>query len=175
MRRLLGLLVLLYGLLLALNTTAPGLAELAGDKVTAHATGDSASCTAVLARPPFGGLYGNCPASWSGSQGGRLFGADVAARLAADSEVAANTYPLLDDYAVLPPSNSDQVAGIIALLIVLLGIMLLVSERKRRGGGRPGYHDHDSDTDSDSGSDSGESESVGSGGDGGGDSGGSGD
>jgi hypothetical protein len=168
MRRLLGLLVLLYGLLLALNTTAPSLAELAGDKVTASLKGETTACNAPLGSPPFGGLYGNCPASWSGSDGGRLFGAQVANRLAVKQEIAANTYPLLDDYAVLPPSNSDQVAAIIALLIILLGIMLLVSERKRRKRGRSTGQDDDEDGDSDSGDSSSDGGDSGGGGDGGG-------
>ena len=162
MRRLLGLLVLLYGLLLALNTTAPSLAELAGDTVTANLTGDTAACTAALGSPPFGGLYGNCPASWTGSEGGRLFGAEVETLPADGKQVAAKTYPLLDDYAVLPPSNSDQVAAIIAVLIVLLGILLLVAERKHSGRSRDLDDDHDDDGDlqkanSHSGSDNGDS------------------
>jgi hypothetical protein len=168
MRRLLGLLVLLYGLLLALNTTAPGLAELAGDRVTARLNGEAGSCTAPIGTPPFGGLYGNCPATWSGSEGGLLFGEQVEAQLASGQDVAANTYPLLDDYAVLPPSNSDQVAAIIALLIILLGIMLLVGGRKRRRRRSTG-----SDSDSDSGSDDSDSSDSDSG-DSGGDSGGGG-
>ncbi len=171
MRRLLGLLVLLYGLLLALNTTAPSLAKLAGDKVTASLSGETADCTASLGSPPFGGLYGNCPAKWSGSENGSLFGAQVSTELSANTEVDAFTYPLLADYAVLPPSNSDQVVAIIALLIILLGIMLLVSERKRSRSRRDSddYDSSSSDSsssDSGGGSDSGSSDSGGgSGGD----------
>lgn len=173
MRRLLGLLVLLYGLLLALNTTAPSLAELAGDKVTAKLSGRSAACTAPLGSPPFGGLYGNCPADWPGSAEGSLFGAEVATVLGDGEAADAFTYPLLADYAVLPPSNSDQVVAIIAVLIVLLGIMMLVSERKhsrsRRGSARSDGDSDDYDSSDSGSSDSGSSDS------GGGDSGGGGD
>lgn len=166
MRRLLGLLVLLYGLLLALNTTAPSFAELAGEKVSASLSGDASACTAPLGSPPFGGLYGNCPATWSGSESGRLFGSQVSDQLKAGTEVTAYKYPLLDDFAVLMPSNSDQVVGIIALLIIVLGILLLVAEKKRHRERSGEDDDHDSD---DSDSDSSSSDSGG-GSDGGGSS-----
>ena len=150
MRQLLGLLVLLYGLLLALNTAAPSLAQLAGDRVTASLSGQPADCAAPLGSPPFGGLYGNCPAQWPGSPAGSLFGAEVGTALSANQEVTAFTYPLLGGYAVLPPSNSDQVVAIIAVLIALLGIMLLVSESKRsraRPGAGSGDHDDEESPD----------------------------
>ncbi len=128
MRRLLGLLVLLYGLLLALNTTAPTLAKLSNDRVVATLSHD---CSADLGGPPFGGIYGSCEATLPGmEEGGRVFGAHAADHAGLAAYV--NRYPLLDSYAVFPPSNTDQVAGIIAVLIVVLGILLLVSERAPR-------------------------------------------
>jgi len=126
MRRLLGLLFLLYGLLLALNTTAPTLAKLSNDKVIATIEG---GCTADLGSPPFAGLYGNCPALAPPAIFGRVFGPHVADNQGHAIEVFR--YPLLESYAVIPPSNTDQVAGIIAVLIIVLGILLLVSDRKR--------------------------------------------
>lgn len=128
MRQLLGLLILLYGLLLALNTTAPTLAKLAGERVTATLGQD---CSADLGSPPFGGLYGTCAAALPGlDEGGRVFGAHVESQ--ARTALDVYRYPLLDSYAVLAPSNTDQVAAIIAVLIVVLGVLLLVAERRRR-------------------------------------------
>jgi hypothetical protein len=126
MRRLLGLLILLYGLLLAINTTAPTLAKLTSEKVLATV---GSNCSADLGSPPFGGLYGSCDASLPGlDEGGRVFGAHLDS---AGHAMYVYRYPLLDSYAVVPPSNTDQVAGIIAVLIIVLGILLLVSDRKR--------------------------------------------
>lgn len=127
MRQLLGLITLLYGLLLALNTTAPTLAKLAGDRVIATL---GQGCSADLGSPPFGGLYGNCPAALPGlDEGGRVFGARVADHAGGTAEVYR--YPLLDSFAVHSPSNTDQVLGIIAVLIIVLGILLLVTDRRR--------------------------------------------
>lgn len=127
MRRLLGLLVLLYGLLLALNTTAPTLAKVKNDRVLATLARD---CSADLGAPPFGGLYGTCAASLPGmEEGARVFGSHVSDH--AGMAAYVYRYPLLDSYGVLAPSNTDQVAGIIAVLIIILGILLLVTERNR--------------------------------------------
>jgi hypothetical protein len=131
MRPLAGLLILLYGLLLALNTGLPTVGKLAGDQVQVTVrTGD---CAAPLGKPPYGGLYGACGASWAGSEEGMLFGDKVNYVSASD----AYKYPLLGDYAVLSPSNTDQVAAITSLLIITLGILLLVTERKARSEPEP--------------------------------------
>ncbi|WP_117212951.1 hypothetical protein [Allorhizocola rhizosphaerae] len=127
MRPVVGLFVLLYGLVLALNTTAPAIARLVGKQVIARAEGE---CSGPLGKPPFGGLYGTCPAQWSGSDGGRVVGHDVSAALRDGSEPAYR-YPIFNDYAVLNPSPPDQAAGIVAVLITTLGVLLLVAERRR--------------------------------------------
>src|SRR5688500_6512604 len=100
MRRLFGLLMLLYGLLLALNTGLPTHGLMAG--IHAQVTVSTAECTARLGKPPFGGAYGMCEASWPGTDDVVLFGDKVNLLTAAD----AYRYPLLGDYAVLPPSNT---------------------------------------------------------------------
>jgi hypothetical protein len=170
MRRLLGLLILLYGLLLALNTTAPTLAKLTSERALATV---GPGCTADMGSPPFGGLYGSCPASLPGmDEGGRVFGDHVSER--SGSAIYVHRYPLVDSFAVIPPSNTDQVAGIIAVLIVVLGILLLVAERRRGGQSRSSSGDS-SDGDSSGDPDDGVSSSVGEsggGGDGGGGNGG---
>jgi hypothetical protein len=120
--------------LLALNTTAPTLAKLTSERVLATVGQD---CSAELGSPPFGGLYGYCPASLPGfDEGGRVFGAQAADY--AGATIYVHRYPLLDSFAVIPPSNTDEVAGMIAVLIVLLGILLLVAERRGGAGRRTG-------------------------------------
>src|SRR5512139_1902161 len=90
MRRLLGLLVLLYGLLLALNTTAPTLAKLTSERVLATVGRD---CSAEVGSPPFGGVYGNCRASLPGfDEGGRVFGDQVADH--SGTAIYVHRYPL---------------------------------------------------------------------------------
>ncbi len=127
MRPLVGLFILVYGLVLALNTTAPAVAKLVGTEVVAHADGQ---CHAMLGKPPFGGLYGVCAARWPGSDGGRLVGQDVIKQMQTGS-ARAYRYPIFNDYAVLNPSPTDQAAGIVAVLITILGVLLLVAERRR--------------------------------------------
>jgi len=132
MRLGIGVGILLYGLLLALNTTAPVVAELAGQKVSITLRGDPSDCSRMMGDPPFGGVYGSCPAQWSGSSDGMLFGANVARHMGSGKPVEAYRYPLFSDLANLAPSNTDKVAGIIALLIATLGILISVTERRRR-------------------------------------------
>jgi hypothetical protein len=130
--------------LLALNTTAPTVAKLTSERVLAMI---GRGCSAEVGSPPFGGVYGYCPASLPGfDEGGRVFGAGVADH--AGAVIYVHRYPLLDSFAVVAPSNTDEVAGIIAVLIVLLGILMLVAER---GGPRagPGTADGASDDSSD--------------------------
>jgi hypothetical protein len=132
MRQLTGLVILLYGLLLGLNTGLPAVAELAGDQV--QATVFNSDCRAPLGKPPFGGVYGICTAQWAGADGqltaGQVFGDNVVHVTAA----GVFTYPLLRSFAVLPPGNTNQVAAIISVLIIALGIQMLVMERKRAPG-----------------------------------------
>lgn len=130
MRPLLGLCVLLYGLLLAHNTTAPAVAKMLGQEVTASLRGKAGDCYPAVGKPPFGGIYGACPADWSGSDSGRLAGPGVSEHLAS-GPARAYRYPPFDDYAVLEPSPRDQVAGIVAVLIIVLGILLLVRREGR--------------------------------------------
>lgn len=133
MRLWLGVVILLYGLLLALNTTAPAIAELAGEKVTVHLRGEPAECSPMMGRPPFGGVYGSCPAQWQGSSEGVLFGPKIAAEARThQGPMDAYQYPFLSGYANIPPGDTDKVAGLIALLIIALGILIAVTERRQR-------------------------------------------
>lgn len=133
MRLGLGVVILIYGLVLALNTTAPAVAEIAGQKVTIKLRGDLSECSRMMGNPPFGGVYGSCPAEWSGSSHGKLFGHEVAKRMGSGTPVEAYRYPVFSDLANLAPSNTDKVAGIIAVLLVMLGVLISVTERRRQG------------------------------------------
>ncbi|MEU7826204.1 hypothetical protein [Catellatospora sp. NPDC049133] len=178
MRRLLGLLLIAYGFLLAVNTTFPLLADLGGEKVTAGNNGDALVCQQDLLAPPYAGIYGNCELSWVNGplrDSGRVVGRDVAAALDANkSAVPAVAITGMDGYAFIPPTGLERVAGFAAPLVIVFGLILLFAPRKRRrrrGGHSHGDHDHDDDDyDSDDSGDSGDS-----GGDGGGDGGGGGD
>ncbi|GAA1612085.1 hypothetical protein ACFQY4_08265 [Catellatospora bangladeshensis] len=172
MRRLLGLLFIAYGFLLAVNTTFPLVADLSGERVTAGPSGDSTICSARLLAPPLAGIYSNCDASWlEGAQrvNGRLVGADVAEKTLSGTEVEAAIIEGMDGYAFLPPTGLERVAGFAAPLVVIFGLVLLFAPRKRRRRGRShGHHgDHDHDDD-----DYGDSDDGGGWGDSGGDSGG---
>jgi hypothetical protein len=132
MRLGIGVAILLYGLLLSLNTTAPVVAELAGQKVSISLRGDLSECSRMMGNPPFGGVYGSCPAEWSGQDRGKLFGKDVAREIGAGEPLDAYRYPFFSDLANLAPNNTDKVAGIIAVLIVMLGVLISVTERRQR-------------------------------------------
>lgn len=131
MRLGIGVAILLYGLLLSLNTTAPVVAELAGQKVSITLRGELAGCSRMMGNPPFGGVYGSCPAEWSGQERGKLFGKDVAREFGAGGPLEAYRYPFFSDLANLAPDNTDKVAGIVAILIVMLGVLIAVTERRR--------------------------------------------
>jgi hypothetical protein len=131
MRLGIGVAILLYGLLLSLNTTAPVVAELAGNRVSISLRGDLSACSRMMGNPPFGGVYGSCPAEWNGQERGKIFGKDVAKEVAAGVPLEAYRYPLFSDLANLAPDNTDKVAGIVAILIVMLGILISVTERRR--------------------------------------------
>jgi len=131
MRLGIGVAILLYGLLLSLNTTAPVVAELAGQKVTITLRGDLSECSRMMGSPPFGGVYGSCPAEWSGQERGKLFGKDVAREIGAGEPLEAYRYPIFSDLANLAPNNNDKVAGGVAILIVMLGVLISVTERRR--------------------------------------------
>jgi hypothetical protein len=131
MRLGVGVAILLYGLLLSLNTTAPVVAELAGKKVSITLRGDLSGCSRMMGNPPFGGVYGSCPAQWSGQDHGTLFGKDVAREIGKDQPLVAYRYPIFSDLANLAPNNTDKVAGIVAILIVMLGVLIAVRERPR--------------------------------------------
>lgn len=131
MRLGIGLVILLYGLLLSLNTTAPVVAELSGQKVSITLRGQLSDCSRMMGSPPFGGVYGSCPAEWSGQEHGKLFGKDVARQIGAGQPLEAYRYPVFTDLANLAPSNTDKVAGIVAILIVMLGVLIAVTERRR--------------------------------------------
>ncbi|MEV4412355.1 hypothetical protein [Catellatospora sp. NPDC049609] len=173
MRRLLGLLLIAYGFLLAVNTTFPLVADLSGERVAAGPSGDSWSCSAPLLAAPYAGIHGNCEVTWlEGAQraDGRLVGAGVADLMKPSATVDAAVIEGMDGYAFLPPAGLERIAGFAAPLVVIFGLVLLLAPRKRRRRGSHGHHgdhDHDDDDndggwgDSDSGGDSG-------GGDGGG-------
>lgn len=173
MRRLLGLLLIAYGFLLAVNTTFPLLADLGGEKVTAGITGDEKSCQQDLLAPPFAGIYGNCELSWVNGplrDSGRVVGADVAAAVDAnETAVPAVAITGMEGYAFIPPTGLERVAGFAAPLVIVFGLIVLFAPRKRRRRGSSHSHgDHDDDDyDSDDAGDSGDS--------GGGDGGGGGD
>ncbi|MDI1465506.1 hypothetical protein QEZ54_31505 [Catellatospora sp. KI3] len=175
MRRLLGLLLFLWGCLLVVNTTFPLVAEVGGDPVTALSI-VGRGCSAPLGKPPFAGIHRYCEATWSHDNQrhqGRLVGANVEQRI--DSPTPAHVIPGMDGYAFLAPSGPAQVAGIAAPIIALVGLTLLFARRRRRrrGGHGGSHHDHDDDyDDDDSDGDSDGGDSGGSGGDGGGDGGG---
>jgi len=136
MRLGIGVAILLYGLVLSLNTTAPVVAELAGQKVSMTLRGDLSECSRMMGNPPFGGVYGSCPAEWSGQEEGKLFGKDVAKEFKAGLPLEAYRYPLFSDLANLAPNNTDKVAGFIAILIVMLGVLISVTEGHQRRRGR---------------------------------------
>jgi hypothetical protein len=131
MRLGIGVAILLYGLLLSLNTTAPAVAELAGQKVSITLRGELSECSRMMGNPPFGGVYGSCPAEWSGQEHGKIFGKDVAREVAAGVPLEAYRYPFFADLANLAPNNTDKAAGMVAILIVMLGVLISVTERRR--------------------------------------------
>jgi hypothetical protein len=131
MRLGIGVAILLYGLVLSLNTTAPVVAELAGEKVSITLRGEVSGCSRMMGNPPFGGVYGSCPAEWSGQDRGKLFGRDVAREIEPGVPMEAYRYPFFSDLANLAPTNTDKVAGIVAVLIVVLGVLISVTERRR--------------------------------------------
>src|SRR5687767_15984805 len=108
MRLGIGVAILLYGLLLSLNTTAPAVAQLAGQKVSITLRGDLSDCSRMMGNPPFGGVYGSCPAAWSGQDQGKLFGKDVAREIGTGRALDAYRYPIFSDFANLAPSNTDR-------------------------------------------------------------------
>jgi len=132
MRLGIGVAILLYGLVLSLNTTAPVVAELAGQKVSITLRGDLSGCSRMMGNPPFGGVYGSCPAEWSGQEEGKLFGKDVANEFKRGLPLEAYRYPFFSDLANLEPDNTDKVAGYVAILIVMLGVLISVTERRQR-------------------------------------------
>ncbi len=178
MRRLLGLLFIAYGFLLAVNTTFPLVADLSGERVSAGPSGDSTICSARLLAPPLAGIYSNCDASWlEGTQrvNGRLVGAGVAEKMRGSGASAeAAIIEGMDGYAFLPPTGLERAAGFAAPLVVIFGLVLLFAPRRRRrrshSHGHHGDHDHDDDDDhgSDDGGGWGDSGGDGGGGDGGG-------
>jgi hypothetical protein len=132
MRLGIGVVILLYGLLLSLNTTAPVVAELAGQKVSIRLRGDLSECSRMMGVPPFRGVYGSCPAEWTGSSNGKLFGKNVALEIGDGKPLEGYRYPFFSDLANLAPDNEDKVAGLVAILIVMLGILISVTERRQR-------------------------------------------
>lgn len=180
MRRLLGLLIVLYSLLLGLNTTLPLLVGIVGDKVTAVTAADTPECSAGVGAPPYAGLPDSCAVTWSGSafDNGTLYGVTAedlvgAASNPVKAELTAYEIPFFGGYGFVPLAGiAEKVAAIIAIVLFFIGFGMLFRRRKRgrRGGGGGGHHgDHDHDDyDSDSG-DSGDSGGGGDGGGGGGD------
>lgn len=174
MRRLLGLLLIAYGFLLAVNTTFPLLADLGGEKVTAGITGDEWSCQQDLLAPPYAGIYGNCELSWVIGplrDSGRVVGPGVAdAVQGSKTAIPAVAITGMEGYAFLPPTGLERIAGFAAPLVIVFGLILLFAPRKRRRGGSHSHGDHDGDDDhdSDDSGDSGDSGGDSGGGDGGG-------
>jgi hypothetical protein len=166
MRRLLGLLLVAYSLVLALNTTIPLVGEAIGNDVTVSTSGDSFECSLPLGRPPFAGLSGNCRASWQ--SGGTPVIGTVYGAAAQDlrTPVTAVQLPIGMYYAYMPLSTGAEKAGaLVAVPLLILGLVLLLKPKKRRR--RSGHsHDHDDDYDDDSDSDA-DSDGGDSGGDGG--------
>ncbi|MEV0455346.1 hypothetical protein [Catellatospora methionotrophica] len=182
MRRLLGLLLIAWGFLLAVNTTFPLLADLGGEKVTAGVNGDEWTCDPDFLAPPYAGIYGNCELSWVNGplrDSGRVVGPDVADAVEANkTAVPAVAITGMEGYAFLPPTGLERIVGFVAPLVIVFGLILLFAPRRRRrrgrGGHSHGHHDHDDDDDYD-GDDSDSGDSGDSGGDsGGGDGGGGG-
>lgn len=134
MRLGIGVAILLYGLVLSLNTTAPMVAELAGHKVTITLRGDLSECSRMMGVPPYRGVYGSCPAEWAGSSHGKIFGRDVAKEIELHhgGPMEAYRYPFFSDLANLAPRAEDKAAAIVAILLVMLGILISVTERRRR-------------------------------------------
>ncbi|GHJ45130.1 hypothetical protein Cs7R123_24720 [Catellatospora sp. TT07R-123] len=182
MRRLLGLLLFLWGCLLAVNTTFPLVAEVGGDPVTAVAA-TGRDCSAPFGAPPWAGIHRHCDATWthgSQRQQGRLVGAGVEQSLTAPTGADAYVIPGMKGYAFLAPTGAEQVAGIAGPIVALLGLSLLFARRRRHrrrahGGSHHSHGDSDSDPadyDSDDSGDSGGDSDGGGGGGGGGDGGG---
>jgi hypothetical protein len=168
MRRIIGLLIVLYSLLLAFNTTVPLIAKIAGEQITAVAA-EPADCSEGFGSPPFAGYPASCEVTWQSS------GATVAGTLygQAAEEASAQTYELpgLTGLAfTAPDGNTEGMMAFLAIPILFFGLYVLFGRKRRRRRSRSGHgHDHDDDDDDDSDSDSGDS------GDSGGDGGGGGD
>jgi len=131
MRLGIGVVILLYGLLLSLNTTAPVVAEVAGQKVVISLRGELSDCSRMMGNPPFGGVYGSCPAVWTGQSDGKIFGRDIVDEIRPGEPVEAYQYPFFSDLANLAPDPTDKAAGIVAILIIMLGMLIAVTERRR--------------------------------------------
>jgi hypothetical protein len=135
MRRSFAVIVLLYGLTLAANTTVPALIVLTGNRTVVDpgalsgehdtARGD---CSDPLGLPPHAGLYGTCPVYFVVNRetdfDGTVFGRDVRAAMKnppADGYVVPGT----TRYAALPPGPTDQILSVVAVFVITFGAVLL--------------------------------------------------
>jgi hypothetical protein len=170
MRRLIGLLLLFYSLLLAFNTTVPFIADVAGRPIAAVSTADALDCASAIGLPPFAGFPARCQVNWSsGGVGvdGTVFGLDSGGLANGDTlitvQVDANELPLLTGVAFAPLDGSAQtMAAFLAMPLLYLALHLLFRRRRHRRGGHGSDGDDDSDSDD---SDSGGGDGGGDGGD----------
>ncbi len=173
MRKILGTILVLYGLLLGFSVTLPYVASIAGPEVTSVTVTDPALCQGAIGSAPLAGFPQRCDVSWMTEEGqatGTLYG-KTASGLKAGANTPSDPVHQLGSFAFTAPvGNAELMMAFLALPILLLGFYLLTKrKRRRRRGGGSGSHSDDNDDDSSDGDSDGGGDSGGGDGGGGGD------
>ncbi|MEU6075392.1 hypothetical protein [Micromonospora sp. NPDC047074] len=173
MRRLAGLVLVLYSVLLGFSATLPFVASIVGPRISAVTVADPAACVDAVGFLPLGGFPQRCDVTWTNGRGevtGTIYGAAVDG-LAAGTNAPTSAVHQLGDFAFTAPvGDTELMMAFLAAPILFVGLHVLARRRRTRRTRRRGGFDPDWDHGGSGGGDgdSGGGDGGGGGGDGGG-------
>ncbi|MER7421043.1 hypothetical protein ABT346_30420 [Micromonospora peucetia] len=139
MRKIVGLALVLYSILLGFSVSLPLAASIVGPKVSAVTVAGQAACHDAIGRSPLAGFPQHCEVSWTTDEGeatGTLYGR-VVDDLRAGSNAPASAVHELGNFAFTAPVGDLELAtAFLAPAILFIGLHALAPKRRRRGGGR---------------------------------------
>ncbi|QLQ36586.1 hypothetical protein [Micromonospora robiginosa] len=158
MRKIVGLLLVLYSVLLGFSVTLPLVASVAGPKVSAVTVVDPAACDGAIGFAPLAGIPQRCDVTWTTAQGdatGTIYGKTVD-HLTAGSNTPTSAVHQLGNFAFTAPvGDTELMMAFLAPPILFLGLHALARKRRSRRHRRHGFDLDldDDDDDSDDGDD----------------------
>ncbi|MEV0458729.1 hypothetical protein [Catellatospora methionotrophica] len=160
MRKIVGIVLVLYSLLLGFSLSLPLVASIAGPKVTAIVAADPATCSSAIGFAPLAGFPQRCDVTWTTEKGpasGTLYGKAVDSLVGGVNKPKLAVHQLGNFAFTTPVGNAQLMMAFLAPPILFLGLHALARKRRRRhrGGGLDlDFDDDDSDSADSGGGDS---------------------